>query len=168
MDGGELVPSSQIESSATYTKTENALVTFKLGKQYCGLPILQVRDILVYKELCRVPLSPKDILGAINIRGRIVTVMDLRMKLGLPPTTEPNTGFCLIIEDSGNAYGLRVDSIGDITNVTDDIFEKTPSSLNIDSQFTKGVYRTKGNLLLLLNVDGLFKTSVEDEIEMLG
>ncbi len=163
MSSTEVTTLNSLVISGSSSRNEESIVTFRLGRQLCGLPILCVRDILAYKEIFRIPLSLPEVLGAINIRGRIVTVLDLSLKLGLKKSTEAKTGFCLITEYKGEAYGLRVDEIGDITNVSEDIFEPPPSQLNVTSQYINGVYRTEGELLLRLDHESLL--SFDDTID---
>ena len=163
MGGTGIVPQDNSGGSVTNIHSRKSLVTFRLGKQLYGLPIFKVRDILAYKELSRVPLSSKEVLGVINIRGKIVTVLDLRQKLNLIPVENYETGLCLIIEAEGSTYGLRVDAVGDILEVSEDVFEAAPPKLSHLKHVLSGVYRLSGDLLMLLDLKGVLSRPGDDD-----
>jgi purine-binding chemotaxis protein CheW len=129
-------------------------VTAVIDGQLFGLPIERVLDVFVPAYLARVPLAPAEIAGLLNLRGRIVTVIDMRRRLGLPdrPTTE--AAMAIGIEHNGDAYGLLVDSVGEVMRISNAVFAAKPVSLDprID-EVSVGVYRLEGELMIVLDVD---------------
>src|SRR5205085_8924717 len=100
------------------TKTETIegtvaeYVTAVIGEQLFGLPISRVQDVFMPDRLTRVPLASAEIAGVLNLRGRIVTAIDMRRRLGLPPRTDPRPPMAVGIECGGESYGLLIDSVG--------------------------------------------------------
>ena len=87
-------------------------VTFMVNKQLFGVPVLQVQDILRTEEIARVPLAPPEVRGSINLRGRIVTVIDVRIRLGLPKADKNIQSMGVTVEQQNDLYTLLVDEIG--------------------------------------------------------
>jgi purine-binding chemotaxis protein CheW len=130
-------------------------VTAMVGGQRFGLPILRVQDVFVPERLTRVPLAPADVAGLINLRGRIVTLIDLRRRLGLdaaPAGDEPL--MAIGIECRGESYGLLVDSVGEVLKLDDSRREANP--VNLDprlAELSVGIHRLEEQLLVLIDVD---------------
>ena len=129
-------------------------VTFKLDGQLLGLPVQTVRDILKQQHLTRTPLAPDWIAGLLNLRGRIVTAIDLRRRLGLPPQrANGSAGMSIVVEHHGAPYCLLVDSVSDVLTVNDDAFEANPVTLDPAWQLAcVGVYRLPDDLLVILDI----------------
>jgi purine-binding chemotaxis protein CheW len=138
-------------------ETENAVeyVTALIDRQLFGLPIARVQDVFMPTRLTRVPLAPYEVAGVLNLRGRIVTVIDLRRRLGLPVRKAEGSEMMAIgIEQDGEAYGLLVDSVGEVMRVSEGI--RTPNPANLDprlAELSAGVYRLEGELLIVLDVN---------------
>lgn len=129
-------------------------VTATIDRQLFGLPIARVRDVFVPARLTRVPLSPFEVSGVLNLRGRIVTVIDMRRRLGLP--AQPNVGsyMAIGIERDGEAYGLLVDSVGEVMRISDAIRTENPINLDVRlAAVSAGVYRLENELLIVLDID---------------
>jgi len=130
-------------------------VTAVVGGQRFGLPILRVQDVFVPDRLTLVPLAPSDIAGLINLRGRIVTLIDLRSRLGLgatPAGDEPP--MAIGIEWRGESYGLLVDNVGEVLKLDDSRREANP--VNLDprlAELSTGIHRLEDQLLVLIDVD---------------
>lgn len=132
------------------------LVTLFVGKQLFGLPVLKVRDILMPREVFPIPLAPSEVAGSINLRGRIVTVIDMRLRLGMPAlaTDGEDERFCVTLDHKGELYGLLVDKIGDVLDLARDLFEENPGTLGPQwREFSLGVFRLEKRLLVELDVD---------------
>jgi purine-binding chemotaxis protein CheW len=122
-------------------------VTAMIGGQLFGLPISRVQDVFMPERLTRVPLSPGEIAGVLNLRGRIVTVVDMRARLGLPKNEDG-------VDLRGESYGLLIDQIGEVLKLADDGREENP--VNLDPRMAKlagGVHRLDGQLMVVLDVD---------------
>jgi purine-binding chemotaxis protein CheW len=135
-------------------KPVSEYVTATVGGQCFGLPILRVQDVFVPERLTRVPLAPREIAGVLNLRGRIVTMLDMRLRLALEGAAAPARPMAIGVEANGESYGLLVDSVGEVLKIDDDAFEANP--VNLDAQLaalSAGVYRLEGSLLLVLDLD---------------
>lgn len=131
-------------------------VTVTIGEQLFGLPISRVQDVFVPGKLTQVPLASDDIAGVLNLRGRIVTAIDMRRRLGMPGRGERGESMAVGIDCHGESYGLVIDSIGEVMKLSEDSREKVP--VNLDSRLARvaaGVHRLDGELLVVLDVDRL-------------
>ncbi len=129
-------------------------VTIYISDQLFGLPISRVHDVFVPESVTRVPLSQKEIAGVLNLRGRIVTAIDMRKRLGLNPLETEGSLMAIGIEFKEESYGLIIDSVGEVLDLTETSKEAVPS--NLDSRWAEiaaGVHRLENNLMVILDVD---------------
>lgn len=135
-------------------------LTIMIGDQIFGIPILQVQDVLGQQKVTRVPLAPPAVAGSLNLRGRIVTAVDVRTCLGLPP--RENAGLnemSVVVEDSGELYSLLIDKVGDVMGLEEKDFENNPSTLDPRWRgVSQGIYRLKEKLLVVLDVPRLLES----------
>ncbi len=135
-------------------------VTVTLDDQLFGLPISRVQDVFVPDRLTRVPLSQPEIAGVLNLRGRIVTAIDMRCRLGLPVREGKNPVIAVGIELKGESYGLLVDAVGEVMKLAKDGCEAKPANLDVRlAAVAAGVYRLDGQLLVVLDIDRVFDMS---------
>ena len=130
----------------------NEYVTAMVGGQLFGLPIRRVQDVFLPDRLTKVPLASPEIGGLINLRGRIVTLVDLAYRLGLSRRSE--TSMAIGVELAGESYGLLIDSVGEVMNLEAAALERNP--INLDPRLaavSSGIYRLEEQLLLVLDVD---------------
>jgi purine-binding chemotaxis protein CheW len=135
-------------------------VTVVTGGQLFGLRLARVRDVFVPKGLSQVPLAPPEVAGLLNLRGRIVTAIDRRRRLGLPPRADGGTPVAVGIEERGELYGLIVDRVGDVLWLKPSSYE--PNPVNLDQRWAKlcaGVHRLDQGLLVVLDVDKVLDLS---------
>ena len=104
-------------------------VTAMIGGQLFGLPISRVQDVFMPERLTRVPLAQPEIAGVLNLRGRIVTAIDMRCRLGLPGRDEKRPPMAVGIECKGESYGLLIDTVGEVLKLDDTSREPNPASL---------------------------------------
>ncbi len=131
-------------------------VTMTIDEQLFGIPVLMVQDVLRSQQLRRVPLAPPEVAGALNLRGRIVTAIDVRKRLQLPERSDDSLGMSIVVDHDGELYSLIVDSVGEVLTLPADLFEPTPATLNsVWKTISKGVYRLEDKLLLVVDVDRL-------------
>lgn len=142
---------------ATNASLERAqLSTFYLGDQLFGVSALQVRDILRQQPLTPVPLNPPEIAGTMNLRGHIVTAIDLRAKLGITAAPGEQPQMCVVVEIGDEQCSLIVDRVGDVIPVIPSEIEPNPSSLGAQwSEVSKGILRLPNNLLIILDIERL-------------
>ena len=135
---------------------DSDFLTFYVDGQLFGLPVLTVQDVLDARSLTRIPLAPPEVAGALNLRGRIITGIDVRRRLGLDVRDDGSRTMSIVAEHDCELYNLIVDSVGDVLRLTDDCFESNPATLDPKwREFSQGIYRLKGELLVVLDVDRL-------------
>lgn len=131
---------------------EHKFCTFYVGDLYLGINVRQVQEVIRYQKMTRVPLAPPVVQGLINLRGQIVTAIDLRCWLNLPRNDSGKPPMNVIVRDGSNAVSLLVDRIGDVISVSDDLFELPPSTVRSGLRgLMLGAYKLPGKLLLLLD-----------------
>ena len=137
-------------------------VTVMIGGQLFGLPISRVQDVFMPDRLTRVPLAPPEIAGVLNLRGRIVTTIDMRRCFGLPPRNDNKPSMAVGIELKGESYGLLIDTVGEVMQLGEATLE--PNPVNLDPRLARvsgGVHRLDGQLMLILDVDFVLNGSAE-------
>lgn len=129
-------------------------VTAMIGGQLFGLPIERVQDVFMPDRLTRVPLASDDVAGVLNLRGRIVTAIDMRARLGLPRNNDGRPPMAVGVDMRGESYGLLIDNIGEVLKLANESREVNP--VNLDPRMAKmagGVHRLDGQLMVVLDVD---------------
>ena len=128
--------------------------TFFLNGLFLGVEVLKVQEVIRYQEMTRVPLAPNMIQGLINLRGQIVTAIDLRRRLELPPRPEGQLPMNVVVRSEDGAVSLLVDEIGDVVEIQDEAYERPPETLKgVARELVTGVYNLKDRLLLILDTD---------------
>lgn len=133
-------------------------VTFVVHNQFFGVPVKRVQDVLTPDVIAAIPLSPAEVSGSINLRGRIVTVIDVRKRLALPPCEGGNRKrrMGVTIESGAEFYSLLVDSVGDIMSLKAHAYESNPATLDpLWRDIAEGVYRIENGLLVALDIERL-------------
>ena len=132
-------------------------VTFTVGRHLFGVPVLRVQDTLVPDRIANVPLAPPEIRGQINLRGRIVTVIDMRRRLGLTNDDKPaGNGMGVTVELGSELYTLLVDAVGDVISLPARLREANPNTLDpLWRELAGGTYRLENRLMVVLEIDKL-------------
>jgi purine-binding chemotaxis protein CheW len=126
--------------------------TFYVGGLFLGLEVTCIQEVIRYQPLTVVPLTPEVIAGLMNLRGQIVTAIDLRTRLGLPPRDPGERPINVVVRTADGAVSLLVDEIGDVIEVDDGSFERPPETLARDArELILGAYKLKDRLLLVLD-----------------
>ena len=147
--------------SAASSKTIVELATFYIGDALCGMDILKIQEINKLMQMTKVPQAPEYVLGILNLRGQIVTIIDLGRKLGLGRTDISQDPRNIIVNSAGGHVGLLVRKISDVVAVNMDKKESAPANMRgIQGEYFDGVYKTDNNLIGILNVDKVL--SIED------
>ncbi len=132
------------------------LVSFTVGEELFAVDILSVQEINRMMALTKVPQSPDGIEGVINLRGRIIPVLDLRVQFGITPSELNEHSRIIVVEVQGNTIGFIVDSVQQVILIERNIIEPTPQmTTSIDSSYVDGVAKLGDDLLILLNLDNL-------------
>lgn len=146
------------ESQRAGDEEATSFVTFTVAGQLFGVPVIRVQDILTPDAIAPVPGGPAEVRGLINLRGRIVTVFDMRTRLSLPPDTNEagRPKMCVTVESGGDAYTLFVDSVGDVITLPRRLREANPATLDVVwREVAEAVFRTDQGLLVALDIDRL-------------
>lgn len=146
VDGGVGGPGDQLQ-----------LVTFEVGREEFAVDILSVQEINRMMDLTRVPQSPPEVEGVINLRGKIIPVIDLRKRFGLPSEGRCEHNRIVVVEVHGRVIGFIVDRVHEVLRISRSIVDAAPPMVcSIDSDFIAGVGKLEDRLLIMLNLAKLF------------
>src|SRR5258707_8807125 len=139
-------------------------VSVVIGGQLFGIPVLEVRDVLASQRITRVPLAPAEVAGSLNLRGRIVTAIDIRTRLGLAERSEEEIAgkprMSVVVDHGGELYSLMVDSVGEVLSLSAANFERNPATLDARSrEVSAGIYQLEPARLAGLGVTRLLDIS---------
>jgi purine-binding chemotaxis protein CheW len=144
--------------------TECEFVTMIIAGQLFGIPVLQVQDVLGPQRIARIPLAPPWVAGALNLRGRIVTAIDVRRRLGLEKSEQCGTEMSIVIEHGNELYSLIVDEIGEVISCRADTIGPAPPTLNpLWREISHGIVQLEGSLLVVLDVQKLFDLTRQED-----
>ena len=134
-------------------------LTIFLEDQVFGIPVLQIQDVLGDMQFTRVPLSPPEVSGALNLRGRIVTAINVRQRMGLPPYNGDKDPLSVVVEHDQELYSLVIDGVGDVIAIQEDYIDACPATLdNIWKDIALGVHKMENRLMLILDVSKLLES----------
>lgn len=147
------------------TKEVLQLVTFRLGKEEFSMDILKVQEIIRHMDLTRVPRTPEFVDGVINLRGRVIPVLDLRKRFGLPADEKTNETRIIVVDVDNRTVGLKVDAVSEVLRLPADTVEPPPSLVTgIESDYIKGVGKLDGRLIILLDVAKILTRTERDAL----
>ena len=153
-----------MEHSETTEKTVE-LATFYIGDALCGMDILKVQEINKLMEMTKIPQAPEYVKGILNLRGKIITIIDLGVKLGLASSDISDHSRNIIVNSEGEYVGLLVDRIGDVVLTHFDKVESPPANIRgVQGKFFEGVYKTDNNLIGILNISEALTEDQQTEI----
>ena len=136
--------------------TTQQFCTFFVDDLFFGVEVEKVQEVLRYQPMTRVPLAPRVVRGLINLRGQIVTAMDLRSRLQLSESPADQLPMNVVIRDDADATSLLVDRIGDVLEVDETAFERPPETLRgVARELVTGAYKLEDRLLLVLDTEKL-------------
>lgn len=158
----QIVPAKRQGTDLAASETQDYVTMFIEGQLF-GIPVLTVQDVLGPQKITRIPLAPREVAGSLNLRGRIVTAIDVRLRLGLPKRSEENKGMSVVVEMGGELYSLMVDQVGEVLSLPEAKFERNPPTLDpMWREFSAGIYRLDDKLLVVLDVSKLLDFSKND------
>ncbi len=145
-------PATSPEATAECAQSDHReFVTVMINDQWFGIPVSTVRDVLGAQEIARIPLAPAEVAGSLNLRGRIVTAIDPRVRLGLP--NRDASGMGVVVEHDGELYSFLIDSVGEVLNLPADRYERNPATLDSRwREISAGIYRLDDRLLVVMDV----------------
>lgn len=147
-------------TSTTASETTGAqYATFYLDGLYFGIEVLKVQEVIRHQVMTPVPLAPDTVRGLINLRGQIVTALDLRARLGLTPRAADTLPMNVVVRTADGAISLLVDEIDDVVEVSPEQFEPAPETVRMKvGGLVTGVYKLAARLLLILDVERAVET----------
>lgn len=138
-----------------------AFCTFQLGDLLFGIEVLRVQEVIRYQPMTQVPLAPPVVGGLINLRGQVVTAIDLRCRLGMAPRVADRLPMNVVVRTEDGPVSLLVDEVGDVVEADDTTFEPPPETLEGPTrELVTGVYKLDRRLLLVLDVDRALRLPV--------
>lgn len=141
-------------SRTQMARRDEQFCTFRLGGLLFGVEVLCVQEVLLTQEMTRLPLVSSIIKGLINLRGQIVTAIDLRARLGMEPLESDRVPMNVVVRSGDTAFSLIVDEIGDVVDVDPDAFEEPPETLTgVARELILGAYKLENQLLLVLDTE---------------
>jgi purine-binding chemotaxis protein CheW len=152
-----------VAGSRALTATESHdYVSITIGGQLFGIPVLQVQDVLGPQRITRIPLAPPEVAGSLNLRGRIVTAIDLRTRLHLPKRSDGGESMSVVVDQDGEPYSLLVDGVGEVLSLSGVTYERNPATLDANwRDVSVGVHRLDGKLLIILDIKRLLDFAVK-------
>ncbi len=134
-------------------------LTIIIADQRFGIPVLQVQDVLREQKVTKIPLASPEVAGSLNLRGRIVTAIDVRKRLNLPEINKADqTNMSVVVEHKNELFSLIIDKVGDVLSLKEDEFEKNPGTLDpIWRDISTGIYQLDGELLVIIDVAKLLE-----------
>jgi purine-binding chemotaxis protein CheW len=128
-------------------------VSITVAGQLFGIPVLQVQDVLGPQRITPIPLAPPEVAGSLNLRGRIVTAIDLRTRLKLPRLPDGEVGMSVVVDHGGELYSILVDSVGEVLSLGASAAQRNPPTLDPAwRDVSNGIYRLDSTLMVVLNV----------------
>lgn len=141
--------------------SDQQFCTLHVGDHLFGVPVLRVQEVISYQSMTRVPLAPPVLCGLINLRGQIVTAIDMRRRLAMPERSDDRLPMNVVLNTADGAVSLLVDDIGDVVEVDDSIHEQPPETLSgVAKELIRAIYKFDGHLLLELDVDKTIDVAV--------
>ncbi|MCR9266819.1 MAG: chemotaxis protein CheW [Alphaproteobacteria bacterium] len=138
----------------------NEYVSVRIGDQLFGAPVDQIREVFAPQSVTYVPRAPDEVAGLLNLRGRIVTAIDARRRMGLTPREKTETGMALGVERGNEIFGLIVDSVGEVLRRPRSELEPVPAHVDANwRSMVKGVHRLEKELLAVLDVSAVIGTA---------
>ncbi|MHB8928198.1 MAG: chemotaxis protein CheW [Bacillota bacterium] len=143
-----------MQSEQHQVATEDKFVVFQLGGEAYGVDINKVQDINPMTKITRVPRAPEFVEGIINLRGRVIPVIDLRKRFGLPPQEYTRSTVIVVAEVEGNTIGVIVDAVSEVLPIPRSVVEPpSPFIAGIDSDYLRGVAKLDDRLVILLDLE---------------
>jgi purine-binding chemotaxis protein CheW len=150
------LPATRGKHDVAHVNGSDDFVTMTISDQLFGIPVLQVQDVLGHQKITRIPLAPIEVAGSLNLRGRIVTAIDVRLRLGLPARAKDKPGMSIVVDHRGELYSLMVDSVGEVLSLSSQDFERNPATMDIRwRDLSTGIYRLNNTLLVVLDISRL-------------
>lgn len=148
-----------IQTSQSDTLGSSDYLTVTIAGQLFGIPVLQVQDVLSVQALTKIPLAPPEVAGSLNLRGRIVTAINVRKRLQLEGGEGSIGQTSVVVEHGDELYSLIIDSVGDVLTLKKTDYEENPATLDAKlKDISVGIYRVDEKLLMVVDVPKLLES----------
>ncbi len=156
-----------MEAVAKKTKiTEGKFLTFICGDEVYGIEILKVREIIKLMDITTVPRTPDYLKGVINLRGKVIPIINLRSKFSMPEVEHTQETCIIVVEVNKTSIGIIVDSVSEVSNIDSEEIEETPHlGQDIDTNFILGLGKTKEMIVILLDIEQVLSS---EDLETVG
>ncbi len=149
---------AETENFQAHKLNEDFLSLYIAGQMF-GIPVLEVQDVLGSQKVTKIPMAPPEVAGALNLRGRIVTAIDVRKRLGLDDPDNEKPQMSVVVEHQNELYSLIIDRVGDVLSLSSESFESNPPTLDsLWREISMGIYRLEKELLVVLDVSKVLNT----------
>lgn len=140
-------------------KQSDDFLTINVANQLFGIPVLQVQDVLREQPVTKIPLASSEVAGSLNLRGRIVTAIDVRRCLSMPDRDENQHSMSVVIEQNEELFSLVIDTVGEVLSLKKTDFEKNPGTLDPAwRDISTGIFQLEENLLIIMDVSKLLES----------
>ena len=159
-----------MEALPTRTKsTEGKFLTFILGDEVYGIAILKVREIIKLMDITTVPRTSDYLKGVINLRGKVIPIVDLRSKFSMPEIEHTQETCIIVVEVNQTSIGIIVDSVSEVSNIKSGEIEEAPHlGQDIDTNFILGLGKTKERIVILLDIEQVLSSEELETVEQLA
>jgi len=145
------------------------LVSFKIGNEEFGIDILKVQEIIRIMAITKVPNSPEFVEGVINLRGRVIPVLDLRVKLGMPSIDHNNSTRIVVVEINQTTVGFIVDAVSEVLRIPKSITEAPPAIVaGIKTEYITSIAKLEDRLLIFLDLERVLTVKEKESLELVG
>ncbi len=149
--------------------TEGKFLTFNLVKEVYGIEILKVREIICLMDITNVPQTPDYLKGVINLRGKVIPIVDLRLKFSMPEVEHTQETCIIVAEVNNTSIGIIVDSVSEVLNIKSGDIEEAPQfGQGIDTNFILGLGKTKERIVILLDIELVLSSEDLETVEQLA
>ena len=153
---GELTTLNESSGLVTSSVAQQEFVTMRVGEQLFGISVLAVQDVMRHQQIAPIPLAAKVIAGSLNVRGRIVTAIDMRKRLGLAARDSVEAGMLVVVDYQHELFALMVDAVGDVLSLSMNRMEKVPANMDAGwRSVAVGVFKLDSELLVILDVSSV-------------
>ncbi len=149
--------------------TEGKFLTFVLGSEVYGIEILKVREIIKLMDITTVPRTPDYLKGVINLRGKVIPIVNLRSKFSMPEIEHTQETCIIVVEVNQTSIGIIVDSVSEVSNINSGEIEDAPHlGQDIDTNFILGLGKTKERIVILLDIELVLSSEELEAVEQLA
>lgn len=147
-----------MSATTAISSEQGSYCTFSIDNLYCGIEVSLVQEVIRQQTMTQVPLASRLVTGLMNLRGQIVTALNLRSCFGLPAPESGDSQMNVVIRTPEGPVSLLVDKIGDVVQVNNDGFEPPPETLSDDlKELIRGAFKLEGELLLIINTENVIR-----------